>query len=393
MTLTEVIVDGSPPRRVRLSERPVGWGGQGRVFSVPEDPGLAIKVYVDPPASIERRLRRMIERAGPDAFVTGGAHPELVWPLALALDPSGDRVVGYAMRLVSSPAFVPLATLFDHRQRVRWFPDMTWRFPLVATRNFSGVVANLHAEGLVLGDLSDGNVMVNQSALLTFLDCDSIQFDDRVTGEHFACTVGTPNYAAPEFQFNDAWPRSIDTDVFSLAILVCQTALLGDHAFLGIGVDAGENEVSVADNIREGRSYLVAPDRVRTPPGTLDPAILPPDVRALAVQAFGPGIATPSLRPSAEDWALALDRACQSLVQCPREPLHVHGPHLDRCPWCERTRNGLPDPFAKPRTDRTTTSRPLAPASSTAIAKRSSVSPATIALTVLIVVIVIALLL
>ena len=71
------------------------------------------------------------------------------------------------MRLVGEPEFHPLGTLFSHRERIRYFTQATWRFPLGIARNLSAVVARLHHRGLIVGDLSDRNLVVSQKGYLT----------------------------------------------------------------------------------------------------------------------------------------------------------------------------------------------------------------------------------
>jgi hypothetical protein len=93
---------------------------------------------------------------------------------------------------------------------------------------------------------------------------------------------------------------------------------------------------------------LISPDAVTVPASALVPDILPPEVRALAERAFGPGHLNPSSRPEAAEWARALQRASSELSECNVEPHHVFSAHLTRCPWCARISEGRPVLFSVP---------------------------------------------
>ena len=264
-------------------------------------------------------------------------------------DVDSGEVIGYAMQRVGTPEFLPLGTLFNPMQRRTHFPDISWRFLVGLARNLAGLIAVIHARDLVLGDISHANLVVSQRGYLSFLDCDSIQFTDPRSGEHFPCLFLTPEYAAPELQRNGRMERSPATDVFSLAVLVCRLGLVGDPPFMGIHASERDGDPDAARNIVHGYSYLVRPNEMGLPPGTLDPGLLPPPLLALARRAFGPGHEDPSARPTADEWLGALDTAMQTIAACNLQPLHAYSDHLPGCPWCARTQAGAPDMFPSPQ--------------------------------------------
>ena len=343
----EVLLATAPRRTVRLTERPVGEGGQAAVYGVETDPELVVKVYREPSDELERRLESMLLLARPDDFLSEDAarHPALTWPTAMVKAPDSGRVIGYAMRRVGGPEHVPLGTLFNPAQRFERFPDISWRFLLGIARNLAALLDAVHERGLVLGDVSHANIVLGQNGYLTFLDCDSMLFTDPRSGEVFPCEFVTAEYAAPELQRDETRDRSPATDDFSLAVLICRLLLVGDHPFMGIRRDEADDEPDVGGNIRDGYSYLVRPDDVGVPPGTFDRAVLPPGVAELVGRAFGPGQDDPAARPTSAQWLEALDEARATVATCPASRLHAYGGHLDACPWCARAAGGLPDAF------------------------------------------------
>jgi DNA-binding helix-hairpin-helix protein with protein kinase domain len=346
----EVLLASGPRRTLRLSPQPIGEGGQATVFTVDADPGVAVKLYHEPTPDLERRLESMLLLAHPDQFLSddGTEHPALTWPAAMVKDLASGEVIGYTMRRVRSPEFVPLGTLFNAPQRRQHFADISWRFLLGLARNLAGLVASLHERELVLGDVSHGNIVVSQRGYLSLLDCDSMQFTDPRSGERFPCLFLTAEYAPPELQLEPAIERSPSTDDFSLAILVCRLLRAGDHTHIGVRLGGGDEDADVAANIRDGYSHLVRSDEMGLPPGTFDARLLPPPVLELAQRAFGPGHADPAARPSAEEWLAALDEAAGAVATCSASRYHAHGGHLAACPWCERVAAAAPDPFPGP---------------------------------------------
>ena len=346
-----VLLDGHSPPQVVLPDEELNGGKQAVVFLPPEDPSIVIKIYFKTTAQDVRRLSKMLEYARYDEWLTRDdrAHPELAWPITVARDTERGEIVGYAMLCVGEPDFHPLGTFFSHRERLTYFGDASWRFPLGIARNLSALVARLHRRGLVVSDMSDRNLVVSGDGYLTILDCDSIDFTDPVSGERFAGSLATPEYAAPELHYNANALKSPATDNFSLAVIVYRLLMLGIHPYQGVSRDPKRHHSLISDNIRDGVCHLISPDDVTIPSTALAPDILPPEVRALAETAFGPGHLNPSSRPDAAAWARALHHASDELATCTVGQHHVYSAHLTRCPWCARVAEGRPDPFTVPQ--------------------------------------------
>ncbi|MEU2512488.1 hypothetical protein [Streptomyces syringium] len=350
MTCREVRLNGRP---VVLLEQPLSSGLEAAVHGVEGADDLVVKVYHEPDAAREHRLRRMLALS-PSAGrpVGSGRPPELAWPVGLAYTADG-AFLGYGMGCYAGPEHVGLTGLFSRDQRLRRFPaEADWRFLLGVCWNLAFMTARLHHEGLVIGDFSAKNVVVDQRGFATFLGCDSIGFTDPVTGEMFPAYLHTPDYASPE-RLAGA-PGSAHSDDFALAVLIYQLLSAGYHPFGGVPRDS-EDDVLISDNITASRSFVVRPEAVHLPRGVIDPTVLPPAVLELARQAFGRGTREVSSRPSARHWLKALEqaRAEGAVTTCRTRPRHAHSTHLASCPWCDRARltghdafNPLPAPPA-----------------------------------------------
>lgn len=351
-----VFLDGKP---VTLAELPLKGGGQAAVFPVEGDPGTVVKLYRDPPGpEQERRLTRMLAMSPLAARPTDRSQPpELAWPTALARGPQGE-FLGYAMRCFGEPQHVQLVGLFTRAQRLKLFPDRSdWRFLLGVSWNLAFMTARLHYDDLVIGDFSSSNVVVDANGFVTFLDCDSIAFTDPLTGEPFLCLMHTTDYSSPERQAGG--PATRASDDFALAVLVYQLLTAGNHPFGGVPHDS-TSESTVKDNIAASCSYVVRPEVVTIPRGTIDPSVLPPELLTLARAAFGPGVHAPAARPPAEAWLRALDKERAHVQMCRNRPLHTYASHLPACPWCARTEITGHDVFNGPVPVRTPAAPPVA---------------------------------
>ncbi|GAA3191846.1 protein kinase domain-containing protein [Actinocorallia longicatena] len=335
-----ILLGGRP---VDLAAEPLKSGGQAAVFEVPGSPDLVVKVYRDDPTpEQERRLTRMMDLAPLGGRPTHeGQPPELAWPVELCRTPDG-RFAGYAMRRFGEPGYVQLLGLFNRQSRLRHFPERAdWRFLLGVSFNLSFMTARMHHQGLIVGDFSSNNVVVDRDGFITFLDCDSIGFTDPGTAEEFPCLMLTPEYCAPERQ--KGGPATEATDDFALAILIYQLLTAGNHPFGGVRHDS-DSDTSVKDNIAYSASYVVRPEAVTVPRGIIDPAVLPPALLDLARRAFGPGVEDPSARPAAAEWLQALDGEWDKVRTCTARPHHTYGSHLRACPWCARPGQDLFNP-------------------------------------------------
>jgi hypothetical protein len=264
---TTVLLKGKP---IRLDDRDLlGVGGEGRVFRSGK---RALKIFF---AMTEARKRKLqaFPAALPDA---------VVGPLELCTDGRGN-VVGYAMRALDGAVDI-------HRLGQRKWRDanMTANDVLATFGDLSATVAALHARGIVVGDLNDGNVVVtpNIATLDTALpaaswrpwliDADSMQFAS------FPCVVAHERFLDPRLYGVDLAATaalSRASDHYALAVMLF-TSLLYVHPF-------GGAHASYPTLLRraEARHSVLRGD-VKLPHSATRPDVLPDDALAWFTRVF-----------------------------------------------------------------------------------------------------------
>ncbi|MBW3536963.1 MAG: hypothetical protein KY395_04220 [Actinobacteria bacterium] len=320
----------------------LGAGGEAEVFRVPGQPGVAEKRWRSPTLAQARKLELML--AHPPEGATFEGHVNLAWPTAVVRNESG-AVVGFRMPAVDLDRSLPVFTAYNPDARRGQLPGITWRHLVRTARNLSSVVSALHRAGYVVGDLNESNVLVDRRALVTILDCDSIQVADPATGELHHCGVARPEFLAPELAGRDlsATSRHLASDRFSLAVMVFLLLREGVHPYAGIWKGRGEPP-DLSARMRGRRFPHLLGTRLRPPPTSMGLRHLGVRIRLLFFRAFVLGPAAPWVRPTAASWESALADLEDRLGSCRRSPTHTHL-RRSRCPWCARVDRGLPDPF------------------------------------------------
>jgi len=313
-------------RTVQLGAR-LGEGGEGVVHELALDDSAVAKVYHQPltPQRAAKIRAMMAMGAGPLARFTA-------WPRALLFLRPGVPVGLVMPRVIAHRV---IHQLYSPKSRRMHFPRADWRFLVRVATNLARAVAAVHDSGCVIGDVNPSGVLVAQDAQVRLIDCDSFQI--CAEGTHYLCHVGVPHFMPPELQDKDLTGvvRTVDHDVFGLAILVFLLLFMGRHPFAGRFLGSGEMPIERA--IAEYRFVYgrnAASARMEQPPGTPSLDIASAGIAALFERAFGPRF-KPQDRPTALDWVAGLAALEQKLTQCPFSPSHVHLSDLRACPWCE----------------------------------------------------------
>ena len=310
----------------------LGSGGEGAVFAVEGRPALAAKVYhksLD--ADHVAKLSAMVARRS-DALVVVSA-----WPHAMLYD-SGGRAHGILVpRVVNS---LQLHELYGTSNRRRNFPDARWHHLVLAARNVAAAFECMHQSGIVVGDVNQGNLLVDKEMCVRFIDCDSfqIQVEDKI----FPCPVGTPHFTPPELQSKKLreQPRTPEQDRFGMAVLIFHMLFVGRHPYAGRFYGAGELTIERA--IAERRfafSTNRSETQVEPPPAALSLADLTSSAGELFEAAFR---GEPHERPPARRWAEELESILRQRKQCALDQAHVYLNHLPECPWCRIEDEGGP---------------------------------------------------
>lgn len=317
----------------------IGAGGEGTVFEITGAPGLVAKVYHKVPLaeSHDRKLRRLVSLASSDMLSISA------WPRALLFDPRTKGVRGLMMPRIAD-AF-PLHELYGTTTRSRRFPHAQWGHLVLAARNLAAAFGTMHERGVIVGDVNQGNLMVDANMCVRMIDCDSFQISHK--SQVFRCPVGTPHFTPPELQSRKLIDvtRTENHDAFGLGILIFHLLFVGRHPFAGRY--KGKGDMTIERAIAE-RRFAFSEHRDATamepPPASLTLDDLPRGVGDLFERTFRAEGHEPE-RPTPADWLAQLDAILQNRRVCQMEEAHFFsGASLD-CPWCRIENAGGPTFF------------------------------------------------
>ncbi len=307
----------------------LGRGGEGSVFEVQGNPSLVAKVYHKTPLAEDHvaKLRPM------SAVWSANLEKISAWPRTILFDPIQRKPCGLLMSKMEGAR--PLHELYGTTARRRHFPDVGWHHLVLAARNAAAAFNTLHAVGIVVGDVNQGNLLVDEKMCVRMIDCDSFQIVRE--GKIFNCPVGSPHFTPPELQgqrLRDV-VRTVNHDRFGLATLIFHLLFVGRHPFAGRF--RGQGDLSIEKAIAESR-FAFSPNKAETqvdpPPASLLLDDLPQGLANLFEAAFRPKVMRGNFRPSPEQWIQELELLIKRRKACNIDPMHVFAPEAGRCPWC-----------------------------------------------------------
>jgi DNA-binding helix-hairpin-helix protein with protein kinase domain len=349
-------------RRIEYGLPPIGEGDEAIIVPVTGHDSICLKIYRAPDPETEGRLLAMLQLPPRNWGGDRSDHLHLTWPMERVLDGQG-ATVGCVLARMPRDTNAQLANLFHPPTRVELLEAPTWLQMLVIARRIARVVDMLHQADVVIGDLSERNIMVSRSALVTVIDCDSMKVVDPRTGRTYSATRTTLDCSAPEILESRGGQTAVSemSDRFSLAILLCQVMMEGAHPFEGLP-RVGDGDGSAVHNIPLQNNWITHPEGFQPYRERIPVEVLPPAVLDLARRCFDEGHRNPELRPSAAEWHTALSRAEGSVVGCQANPRHLYHQELATCIWCGLRKAGLGEryPATVPAPARPP-SRPLAP--------------------------------
>jgi DNA-binding helix-hairpin-helix protein with protein kinase domain len=316
----------------------IGRGGEGSIFEVVGQPSFVAKVYHKRPLADDHaaKLQTMI------GCWSNALESISTWPRSMLFDPMSRKPVGILINKMVGARH--LHELYGTTNRRRHFPDAGWHHLCLAARNTAAAFNALHSAGVVVGDVNQGNLMVDQQMCVRMIDCDSFQIANSETVYH--CPVGTPHFTPPELQSKKLREviRTGNHDRFGLAVLIFHLLFVGRHPFAGRFHGAGD--LSIEKAIAE-RRFAFSKARNETlvdpPPASLLLSDLPPGIGALFEAAFRAPEGAP--RPSPMDWITQLDLLIKRRHVCRFDPSHVYPQDAGDCPWCRIEDSGGPTFF------------------------------------------------
>lgn len=306
----------------------IGRGGEGAVFVVIGEPALVAKVYHKKPLPEDQvaKLQAMV------SVWSSPLETIAAWPRSILYDSSSRKPCGILMTRMDDAR--PLHELYGTTARRRYFPDIGWHHMVLAARNVAAAFQTLHTANIVLGDVNQGNMLVDQKMCVRMIDCDSFQLTSN--GRIFSCPVGTPHFTPPELQSQKLRDivRTPNHDRFGLAILIFHLLFVGRHPFAGRY--RGTGDLTIEKAIAE-RRFAFSKNRTQTlvdpPPASLLLEDLPPGIGNLFEAAFRSDPEA-SARPTPMQWVQELENLMKYRRVCRFDSVHVYPAQLNDCPWC-----------------------------------------------------------
>ncbi|WP_425383347.1 hypothetical protein Rruber_05546 (plasmid) [Rhodococcus ruber] len=315
--------------------------GEGTISDVVGHPEWVAKIYHANLEGLDVRGNkvRAMASAKPAGRVQSNGFVVLAWPEHAVVGPD-NKACGFVMRKIDTATAVEIHALSNpsdrkspHPAGPQWPKNVTWDHLLHIAINLCRAVTTVHRANAVIGDFNERNILVSHTAQVTFVDCDSFQFQSGTKVYH--CTVGRPEFLAPELARVplETHKRSEASDLFVLAIHLYILLMEGNHPFSrgdwkGPGDPPDALALAAEGHWAGGRNSKLSIHRAA-------PAIdvLPPAVRNLFERALGEGAKNPARRPTADEWRNALTAV--RTVQCPQDKMHQYPAHNRSCPWCQ----------------------------------------------------------
>lgn len=215
----------------------IGKGAQGIVYSI-KGGKYALKLIGIKDSARAQLLKRKI------SYITTRDISDL--PISKPFEQIKGRGLGYIMEIATD--MVPLESLLKPTQLENWWKNTGGlKRRLLILKKLAKVLSDLHARGLVYGDLSPKNVFISSSskyAELFLIDADNITHESKV-----GKAVYTPGYGAPELVKGISGLDTF-TDDFSFAIIAYQVLTL-NHPLIGDYVNEGDPDLEEKADLGE----------------------------------------------------------------------------------------------------------------------------------------------
>lgn len=349
--------------RVFHTSKEIGHGGQGIVYHVKDDMDIAVKISLDSngvPVTDENAIKDISERLVNIRRLPIPQNINLSQPLAILKSHAG-YVMTFMNGMKSFESFLKLKETVE--KMPSWLCDADgkqvpnaeiWanycisgglRTRLHALYKVSELLASLHMNGLVYGDISAGNLMYKRSGqqiLGGLIDADNINFAGK------SKTYFTPGYGAPEI-VNGNNGATIFSDAYAFAVAAFYILTMM-HPFKGskvIGAEAEDDDWAKTVTVQSQKDNGDFKDDGSIPwifdqnddsnsYGSIEQVMelfLTPELMALFDNTFGVAHTSPKLRTPLTRWPIAFARAADKTIRCPSCGMTFFHEN-DECPYC-----------------------------------------------------------
>lgn len=269
-------------------------GGEGTVFRLKDRPDVLIKKYHS--EKLQKHGNAYVEKmsAMQEMNISIKKLP-VAWPLLSVFD-QHQSWIGYAMYSVKGKPMRWLAHAVAYQEH---FPGLNRQRIVQYLLSFLETVGKLQQRKILIGDYNLNNFICDpDSKHVSFIDCDSYQID--FNGHIYPCPVGSPDLTPVEHHgkdFNEI-VRTIESELFSIAIILFQCLMLGRHPYDSVG---GEDPVQ---NLKSGNFAYGTSADARIPKGPWYNiwSHMSYRLKSLFVKTFKEGALDPSQRPSIYEW-------------------------------------------------------------------------------------------
>ena len=359
-------------QNVHIQDKVLGQGGQGVVFRT-KDPDLAIKLVTDEsgnPVTDEESVKQYSERLKRVRLLPLPESLNISVPAALL-----QNNAGYVMQLLSEmvpfshfwldgksakeyslgdiPTWLVAIPENEAKKIIHYYESGGLRRRLHALYKCASLLARLHGNGMVYGDISPNNIFISKwpdELSVWLIDADNIRFEISEVGS----VVYTPKYGAPELvQGKDGGRPSSDCHSFAVVAFYLLSLI---HPFVGKKVDEkdesdwadeGNDDGDIEEKAYAGMFPWVD-DQIdgsnSSGSGLPRSLLLTEKLITLFEATFGPGRTSPSLRPTIYHWPEVLAQAADMTVTCPDCSMSyyyefIHPETEDHnCPYCKTQR-------------------------------------------------------
>lgn len=337
--------------KIIFLEKHLGQGGEGTVWTT-NRPGCCAKVYKPECVTPEQHNKlKLMLRHKPHLETSHSNNPPLAWVQDILLD-NNRQFAGFIMPTVN--AIGPLDLIYHPEERRQEAPTFSWYDLHIVARNIASVIAALHEQGYVIGDIKDDNILVSKDRAVSFIDTDSLQIRDPATRILYLGRTGTSGYVPQELLGKSftTIERTRTHDAFGLGILIHQL-LFSTSPFTAVFWKGKGPQPTPDEYVARGLWAHTPSTLVKPSPFTAPLNIVHPQIQAYFHQCFTAGHKDPQQRPTAKQWKAALTDALDKLKPCKKKPLHYY--HHDEsytqstntCYWCQAANNLGVDIFGK----------------------------------------------